>query len=139
MCVKLLMRSVFLITLVCSVPVMLLKKFTECFRHLSLISNCLVSSLLDYCNINHQKIPKKTENLQRRYSPANKLLNFRDNACHVFNFPDCSGKILKFQILPVSRFWRKNLEIQNFAARILKTEDFSTHCNLTLHHNSPLC
>ena len=137
---KLLMRSVFVITLVCSVPVMLLKKFTECFRHLSLISNCLVSSLLEtIATLSIKKIPKKTENLQRLYTPANKMLNFRDDACHVFNFPDCSGKILKFQILPVSRFWRKNLEIKNFAARILKTEDFSTHCNLTLHQNSPLC
>ena len=48
MCVKLLMRSVFLITLVCSVPVMLPRNSLRLrFWHLSLISNYRVRSLLE--------------------------------------------------------------------------------------------
>ena len=129
------MRSVFLITLVCSVPVMLLRNSLS-VSDLSLLS-CEFATR-NYYNVIHYKTPKKTENLLRLCTPANKLLMFRDDACHVFNFQDSSGKILYSKFCWFQDFVGRILKFKMFAARILKIEDFSTQCNLTRHHNSPL-
>lgn len=95
------------------------KKFIECFCHLSPITKYQSWLKTSWGSVLLRTSCSSFVTMRVTFSIF-KILPAKSWNSKFCWFQDFGGRILKFKI---------------FAARILKIGDFSTHCNLTRHHN----